>query len=283
MVLRHLDRVDFLLGTILQANNLVSITIVLLSSFLINSLIDFSIAPVWGFLFQTVMVTFVLVLFGEVVPKMLATQYPEPFSLQMAAPLHFLEKFARPFNMLMVRVSTKMNKNLMASRHAVSIEDLSQAVDITGGAEIEEKKMLKGIVGFVTTDVRKIMRPRVEVSALEIESSFGAVRKEVIESGYSRLPVYEGNLDNIKGFLYVKDLLPYIHAQGDDFEWRGLIRTAYFVPESKKINDLLEEFREKKIHLAVVVDEYGGTEGVVTLEDILEEIVGEISDETDEE
>jgi len=166
-------------------------------------------------------------------------------------------------------------------RSSFSFEELSQAVDITGGAEVEEKKLLKSIVSFVATDVRKIMKPRVEVDAIELEASFQEVIKIVIESGYSRLPVYQDSMDNVKGFLFAKDLLPYIHTQTSDFDWHTLIRTAYFVPESKKINDLLEEFREQKIHLAVVVDEYGGTEGIVTLEDILEEIVGEISDETD--
>ena len=283
MVLEQLGRVDFLLGTILQANNFINITLVLLSAFFINSLVDFTHAPLWGFFVQTVIVTLMLVLFGEVMPKIVASQYPEQCSQKMAMPLRLLEIVARPFNLLMVRVSTSMNKNMTTSGNTVSIEELSQAVDITGGAEVEEKKMLKGIVGFVSTDVRKIMSPRVAVSALEVASDFGEVKKTIIESGYSRLPVYEGNLDTIKGFLYVKDLLPYMHTQGDDFDWHTLIRSAYFVPESKKINDLLEEFREKKIHLAVVVDEYGGTEGVVTLEDILEEIIGEISDETDEE
>jgi CBS domain containing-hemolysin-like protein len=182
----------------------------------------------------------------------------------------------------MILLSGKISKNLTPLRSAFSFEELSQAVDITKGTEVEEKKILKSIVSFVATDVRKIMRPRVDVCAVELATSFKELKETVIENGYSRLPVYEDSMDNVKGFLFVKDLLPYFYTQNSDFDWHTLIRTAYFVPESKKISDLLEEFREKKIHLAVVVDEYGGTEGIVTLEDILEEIVGEISDETDE-
>jgi len=215
-------------------------------------------------------------------PKIFASQYPERFAKKMAIPLFILGKLTYPVNCFMIYLSGKISKNLTPLRSMFSFEELSQAVDITGGTELEEKKILKRIVSFATTDVRKIMKPRVEVCAIELDASFEEVKEMVIESGYSRLPVYEDNMDTIKGFLFIKDLLPYIHAQNADFDWHTLIRTAFFVPESKKINDLLEEFREKKIHLAVVVDEYGGTEGIVTLEDILEEIVGEISDETDD-
>jgi len=280
-VLHHLEQPDFLLGTILQLNNLVNITCVLLSSYIITSLIDFSQTPVWGFIFQTIIVTFLLVLFGEVMPKIFASQYPERFAKKMAFPLIILGKLTYPVNCFMIYVSGKISKNLTPLRSMFSFEELSQAVDITGGTELEEKKILKSIVNFATTDVRKIMKPRVEVCAIDMEATFEEVKAMIIESGYSRLPIYEENMDTIKGFLFIKDLLPYIHSQNSDFDWHTLIRTAYFVPESKKINDLLEEFREKKIHLAVVVDEYGGTEGIITLEDILEEIVGEISDETD--
>ena len=282
-VLRHLSNPDFLIGTIVQMNNFVSIACVLLSSYIITGLVDFSQSPVWGFVVQTVIVTFVLVLFCEVMPKLVGSQYPDRLAQNMATPLSILGKIALPGNRLMTYLSGKINKNLTPLRSVFSFEELSQAVDITGGAEVEEKKLLKSIVSFGTTDVRKIMKPRVEVSAIDMESTFDEVKEMVLESGYSRLPVYEESMDNIKGFLFIKDLLPYIHTQTLDFDWHTLIRKAYFVPENKKINDLLEEFREKKMHLAVVVDEYGGTEGVVTLEDILEEIVGEISDETDEE
>jgi CBS domain containing-hemolysin-like protein len=253
-----------------------------LSSYIITGLVDFSGIPAWGFIIQTIAVTFLLVLFGEVMPKIFASQFPEQFAKRMATPLTILGKVTYPLNRFMTCLSGKIGENLTPLRSSFSFEELSQAVDITGGTEVEEKKILKRIVSFATTDVRMIMRPRVEVNAIELEATFEEVLATVIESGYSRLPVYEDNIDTVKGFLFVKDLLPYIHVQHSDFDWHMLIRTAYFVPESKKINDLLEEFREKKIHLAVVVDEYGGTEGVVTLEDILEEIVGEISDETDE-
>lgn len=282
-ILHHLDQLDYLLGTILQMNNFINIACVLLSSYIITDIIDFSQTPVWGFLFQTVVVTFLLLLFGEVIPKIWATQSPQRFALVMASPLVFFKKMAYPLNRFMVFLSGKIDKNISPLRSSFSFEELSQAVDITGVAEVEEKKILKSIVKFGTTDVRKIMKPRVEVSAIEMENTFEEVKAMVIECGYSRLPVYMDSMDNIKGFLFVKDLLPYFHELYSGFDWHTLIRTAYFVPESKKINDLLEEFREKKIHLAVVVDEFGGTEGVVTLEDILEEIVGEISDEKDEE
>jgi len=281
-ILRHLSRPDYLLGTILQMNNFVNIACVLLLSYIITDIVDFSTSPVWGFVFQTVVVTFLLVLFGEVMPKVVASQYPQQFAEKMAAPLTVMGKITNPVNRVMIFLSGKISKNLTPLRSSFSFEELSQAVDITKGAEVEEKKILKSIVSFVATDVRKIMKPRVEVCAVELASSFDELKETVIENGYSRLPVYEDSMDNIKGFLFVKDLLPHFYTQDSDFNWHTLIRTAYFVPESKKISDLLEEFREKKIHLAVVVDEYGGTEGIVTLEDILEEIVGEISDESDE-
>jgi len=167
------------------------------------------------------------------------------------------------------------------SRGSVSIDELSQAVDIAASASVEDKKILKGIIRYVNIDVKAIMIPRVKMTAIEIHSPFSKVRREMIDSAYSRIPVYDKSLDNICGFLSVKDFLPYIDEENEQFQWQDLLREAYFVPEQKKINDLLEEFRQKKIHLAIVVDEFGGTEGLVTLEDILEEIVGEISDETD--
>ena len=278
-ILHHLSQPDFLLGTIVQMNNFANIACVLLSSYIITDIVDFSQAPILGFLFQTVVVTFLLLLFGEVMPKILAAQYPQRFAQNMASPLAILGKVTHPLNRLMIYLSGKIGKNLTPLRSSFSFEELSKAVDITGVTEVEERKILKSIVSFGATQVRKIMKPRVEVSAIEMKETLEEVKAMVIESGYSRLPVYEESMDNIKGFLFVKDLLPYFHVLNSGFDWHTLIRTAYFVPENKKINDLLEEFREKKIHLAVVVDEYGGTEGVVTLEDILEEIVGEISDE----
>ena len=281
LVLRHLANSDYLLSTILLINNFVNIAIVLLAAFIINSLIDFSHELVFGFIIQTIFVTFIIVLFGEIIPKIWASQYVLSFARFMAYPLQILKKIAGPFSFLMVKVSRGMNKRLPNFRSSVSIDELSKAVDITTDQSVEDKKMLKGIVRFVNIDVKEIMLPRINVEAVSAGDDFLTLRRKVVECGYSRIPVYKENLDNICGLLYVKDLLPHMDEQSPTFEWQTLIRKAYFVPESKKINDLLEEFRQKKIHLAIVVDEYGGTEGIVTLEDILEEIVGEISDETD--
>jgi gliding motility-associated protein GldE len=275
------SRVDRFLGTVLLGNNLVNMAVVVLTAFFIESVVDFSHEPVIGFLVQTVLVTFLLAFFGEVLPKTLAAQYAPAVAKRASLPLDVVSKILYPFVWLLTWFIRCINKRLSGVRGNVSIDELSQAVDITVQSSDEATKILKGIVRFVNIDVRQIMRPRVNVSAVEIGMDFKALREQVIACGYSRIPVYERTLDTIRGILYVKDLMPYQHTVDAGFAWQTLIRTAYFVPENKKINDLLEEFRQKKIHMAIVVDEYGGTEGIVTLEDILEEIVGEISDETD--
>ncbi len=279
-ILSHLARPNDLLSTVLLFNNMVNISIILLSTWMVASLIDFSQNPTLGFIIETAALTFILAFSSEITPKILAAQYPEQLAGIMAAPLQFLMKLAQPFNWLTQQLDTRINKGFGA-RNTVSIDELSQAVDITTSESAEDKKILKGIVRFVNIDVKSIMLPRVKMAAIEIHTPFMEMRRQVIDYGYSRIPVYEGTLDNIRGFLPVKDLLPYIQEEDDLFHWQKLVRECYFVPEQKKINDLLEEFRQKKIHLAIVVDEFGGTEGLVTLEDILEEIVGEISDETD--
>ena len=278
-ILRLLGNPDFLLGTILQANNCVNILIVLISSILLGHFFSFEGNPVLEFVVNTLLVTFILVLFGEVLPKILATQIPEQFAKFMSGPLIFLGPVTRPFNWLMSKITDKLNN--IHTHSDVTLNDLAQAVDIATPSASQEKKILKGIVMLPTTDVCKIMKPRVDVVALDIEMDNKQVIDTAIECGYSRLPVYQEDLDDIKGFLYIKDVLPYLMDSDKTFKWQDYIREADFVPESKKINDLLEEFRSKKMHLAVVVDEYGGTDGIVTLEDILEEIVGEIVDESD--
>ena len=278
-ILRLLGNPDSLLGTILQANNCVNILIVLISSILLGHFFSFEGNPVLEFVVNTLLVTFILVLFGEVLPKILATQIPEQFAKFMSGPLIFLGPVTRPFNWLMSKITDKLNH--IHTHSDVTLNDLAQAVDIATPSASQEKKILKGIVMLPTTDVCKIMKPRVDVVALDIEMDNKQVIDTAIECGYSRLPVYQEDLDDIKGFLYIKDVLPYLMDSNKSFKWQDYIREAYFVPESKKINDLLEEFRSKKMHLAVVVDEYGGTDGIVTLEDILEEIVGEIVDESD--
>jgi gliding motility-associated protein GldE len=279
-VLAHLAKSDQLLGTILVGNNLVNIATILLSTFLFTKLVVFP-NPVVGFLIQTVCVTFLLAFFGEVLPKTFATLYSLPFTKKTTPLLNVISKLLRPFSQFLAYFASRMNKRLSNVRSNVSIDELSQAVDITESQSAEDKKILKGIVRFVNIDVREVMHPRVKMDAVEITMNFAAVRAKMMECGYSRIPVYDKTPDQVEGILYVKDLMPYLYTEEPDFAWQPLIREAYFVPENKKINDLLEEFRRRKIHMAIVVDEYGGTEGIVTLEDILEEIVGEIWDETD--
>ncbi|MEG0890379.1 MAG: CNNM domain-containing protein [Bacteroidales bacterium] len=280
-VLRLLGNPDYLLGSILQVNNLVNIIIVLLSTILLSLVFDFEGHPVIEFLVSTIIVTFILVLFGEVMPKIMATHAPVRFAKFMSIPIIFLSPITKPFNYLMSRFASKVTHNIPL-RGEITLKELSDAVDIATTSASAEKMILKGIVNLPTTDVRKIMKPRVDVVALDINLNNEDVIKIATNCGFSRLPVYDEDLDDIKGFLYIKDMLPYLlKFNKEKFSWREHIREAYYVPESKKINDLLEEFRNKKMHLAVVVDEYGGTDGIVTLEDILEEIVGEIVDESD--
>lgn len=281
-VLWLLSNPDYLLGTILQANNIVNILIVLLSTMLLGNLFDLSASPVLEFIVNTILVTFFLLIFGEVLPKILATHFPVKFAKMMAYPISMLFPVAKPFNFLMSKFTSKISGNL-ESKGDVTLEELSEAVDIAAPTVEQEKKILKGIVKLPVTSVEKIMKPRVDVVAIDIDSTNEEVIRIAKECGFSRLPVYQEDLDDIKGFLYIKDMLPYLVSEPGGFNWKDHIREAYYVPESKKINDLLEEFRNKKMHLAVVVDEYGGTDGIVTLEDILEEIVGEIVDETDSE
>ena len=232
------------------------------------------------FIVNTILVTFILVLFGEVMPKIIANHIPVKFAKFMCRPLVFVSPVTKPFSWLMSKFTNKFSN--IHNKADVTLTDLAEAVDIATPTASEEKKILTGIVKLPTTNVRKIMKPRVDVVALDIEMNNSEVIRIATECGYSRLPVYKEDLDDIKGFLYIKDVLPFLMDK-TSFNWKNHIREAYFVPESKKINDLLEEFRSKKMHLAVVVDEYGGTDGIVTLEDILEEIIGEILDEGDVE
>ena len=278
--LKLLDRSEYLLSTILVANNLVNICIVVLSNALIDSWIDFGGANGVDFLVKMVIVTFLLLLFGEIMPKIFANFNSMRVVGLMAVPLRFFYALFRPICRLLIRSGNLINRRMSQKQVNISMDELSNAIEMTSDQTVEEKKILSGIVDFVNTEVGEIMRSRVEVVALDEESDFAKVREVIMQSGYSRIPVYQENLDNVRGILYVKDVLPYISA-GDDFEWINLCRKPYFVPEHKKINSLLEEFQTQKIHIAIVVDEYGSTLGLVSLEDILEEIVGEISDESD--
>lgn len=280
-IIKLLEKPEELLASILISNNLINVGIIILATFLSSSIIDFANAPLLGFIVQVVVITFILLLFGEIMPKILATSKVLAFAKLMAFPLYVLTKVLKPFNYLLVRSSVQVSKRFTPRRN-ISIDDLSDALDITSGQHPEERKILKGIVTFGHTEVREIMKPRLDVVAFDLGTGFNKLKAVVVESGYSRIPVYDQSFDEIRGVLYVKDLLPYVH-ESDDFQWQTLLREPYFVPESKKINVLLSEFQASRTHLAIVVDEYGGTCGIVTLEDILEEIVGEISDESDED
>lgn len=279
-ILGLLSNVDTLLATILVTNNLVNIGIVILSSNIMDALFEFHR---FEFLFKTVLVTFLLLLFGEILPKVLSQSNPKQFGRMVVYPIKLFKWVCWPMTYILVRTGGRISR--LATRNAeISMEELADAVDLARGSaqSEEEHQMLEGIVNFVNTEVEEIMRPRIDITALDIKSTFEQVKAVIIESGYSRIPVYDEDLDNIKGALYVKDLLPHI-ACGDEFGWQQLLRKIYFVPKHKKIDDLLRDFQENKIHVAIVVDEYGATQGLVSLEDILEEVVGEISDESDED
>ena len=277
-ILLLLDDVDSLLATILVTNNLVNICIVILSSNVIDSLFVFQ-SNTFEFVVKSVIVTFLLLLFGEILPKVLSQSNPRSFGRFVVYPIKFFRFLTYPLSYILVRTGGRLSR--LASRNAeISIEELADAVDLARGSSQEEHQMLSGIVNFVNTEVEEIMRPRIDITAVDLKSSYEQVKRVIIESGYSRIPVYDEDLDNIKGALYVKDLLPHINC-GDEFGWQQLLRKIYFVPKHKKIDDLLRDFQENKIHVAIVVDEYGATQGLVSLEDIVEEVVGEISDESD--
>jgi putative hemolysin len=271
-----------LLATILISNNFINVGIVVISTYLTTLLFNLKSHPVLTFLVQIVIVTSFLLVFGEIMPKIYANKKPVSFALLMADIIVVLMWFFKPLSLVLVKSTSLIDKRLMAKKITVSMSELSEAIDMTVGDSTpeEEKKILKGIATFGEKEVSEVMRSRVDVTAIDVEDSFENVLRTVTESGYSRIPVYRENLDSVEGLLYIKDLLPYIEQTGN-VNWTKLIRPPFFVPENKKINDLLQEFRERKIHMAIVVDEYGGTSGIITLEDILEEIVGEISDEFD--
>jgi putative hemolysin len=281
IILQLTDRPEQLLATILITNNFVNVAIIILATFASSSIFNFTDFPLLGFLFKVVVITSLLLFFGEIMPKILATNKPYAFCRVVAYPLFFFVQLFTPLSFLLTRSTATVTRRLI-TRRKISIDDLSEALEITSGHQPEEKKILKGIATFGHTDVNEIMKPRLDVVALDITTGFNKLKATVVESGYSRIPIFDQSFDDIKGVLYVKDLLPHIDRD-DGFEWQTLIRLPYFVPESKKISGLLAEFQKNRIHMAIVVDEYGGTCGIVSLEDILEEIVGEISDESDDE
>ena len=272
-----------LLATILISNNFVNVTIIMLCNFFFAEVVDFGHAVIVEFLVITVVLTFLLLLFGEIMPKIYSAQHTLKFCRFAAPVLMVLRKVFSPLSNLLVRSSFIVNKCVAKRNYNISVDDLSQALELTDKAEIsEESNILEGIIRFGGETAKEVMTSRLDMVDLDITSTFKEVLDCVVENGYSRVPVYEDSRDNIKGILYIKDLLPHL-KKGEDFQWQSLIRSAYFVPETKMIDDLLRDFQANKIHIAIVVDEFGGTSGIVTMEDIIEEIVGEINDEYDEE
>ena len=278
-VLDLLSNRDRLLATILVANNMVNICLVIVVTQLVGELFVFS--GVWEFVFNTVVITFLLLLFGEIMPKVFSQTNPVKMSVLLSAPLKFLRWLVYPLAFILMRTSNRVSR-LASHSTEISIEELADAVDLTETGSEEEQKMLSGIVAFGQTEVVEIMHSRVDITGLEYDTSYDEVRKVIVETGYSRIPVYGDDLDDVRGVLYVKDLLPYI-GESSDFEWQKLLRKPYFVHEHMMIDDLLKKFQKKKIHIAIVVDEYGATQGLISLEDILEEVVGEITDESDDD
>jgi putative hemolysin len=298
LVLKVLKTPKQLLGTILISNNFLNISIVILTAIILSPVVafyqdhrftaslfgmDFNLAGnTFVFLIQLLGVTFLILLFGEILPKVYATQNRMKLSKFMVTPLSLLMKVFGPLNQLMINSTRWLEKP--GKKENLTVNDLEHALDLTEeeNQNTEEHKILRGIVKFGSTTTRQIMTPRMDVVSLDTNDNFEHVLKLIVDSGFSRIPVYQENFDNVKGTMYIKDLLPFTN-EGSDFNWLKLLRDPFFVPENKKIDDLLKEFQEKKIHMAIVVDEFGGTSGIISLEDVIEEIVGEISDEFDDE
>lgn len=270
-----------LLATILIANNLVNVTIVILCNYALGPIFE-SMGEVLSFILQTVILTFLILLFGEILPKLYSNSNTMKWAKFATGGIGFAMKIFSPLSSVLVRSSSILNRVVTKKTENISTNDLSQALEITDVKAADDKEMLEGILKFGDTTAAEVMTPRVDITDIPIDATFDEVMEVVISSGYSRLPVYDGTQDDIKGVLYSRDLLPYIGKTDGDFRWQSLVREPYFVPESRMIDDLLEDFRKLKIHLAIVVDEFGGTQGIVTLEDVLEEIVGDINDEYDE-
>lgn len=283
IIAKLLERPKKLLATILVANNFINIAIVILFAFLGDLIFESVANPQIKFIVEVVVVAFLILLFGEILPKIYASRNNLKFATFMAYPLKVLDVVLSPISLPMRSVTIGIHNKLGKQKSNLSVDQLSQALQLTSKEDTtkEEHKILQGIVSFGNTDTKQVMRPRIDIFALKIEQKYLEIMPEIIENGYSRIPVYRDNMDTIEGILYVKDLLPYIDRK--KFDWTSLLREPFFVPENKKLDDLMAEFQEKKVHLAVVVDEYGGTSGLISLEDIIEEIVGDISDEFDDE
>lgn len=272
-----------LLATILITNNLVNVTIVVLVNFALGPVFE-SMPAVLSFILQSVILTFLILLFGEILPKLYANNYPLAWARFATGGLTFLYRLFSPLSRMLVSSTSIMNRVVTKQTANITANELSQALEITDVAQSDDRTMLQGILKFGDTTASEIMTPRIDVTDIPVDATLEMVLHTVTESGYSRLPVYRDTLDHIEGILYARDLLPYVdHAPEDSFSWHSLLRKPYYVPESKMIDTLLEDFRRMKIHMAIVIDEFGGTRGIVTMEDIMEEIVGDINDEFDDE
>lgn len=278
-----LDKPKKLLATLLVANNFLNIGVVILFSFIGQNIFDNISSPVLKFILEVILVTFLILLFAEVLPKVYASRNNIKFAKWVAYPISVLDKLLSPISLPMRSVTLYLQNKLGKQKNSFSINQLSQALELTDseGTSKDEQKILEGIVSFGNTDTKQVMSPRIDIFGLEISESFETIYPKIIEKGFSRIPVYRDNIDQIEGVLFVKDLLPHIDKK--EFDWTTLMREAFFVPENKKLDNLLKDFQSLKSHLAIVVDEYGGTSGLVSLEDVIEEIVGDISDEFDDE
>ncbi|MEF2643630.1 MAG: gliding motility-associated protein GldE [Paramuribaculum sp.] len=281
-ILNIVRQPERLLATILIANNLVNVTIVVLTNFALGPLFN-GMPPVMSFILQTVILTFLILLFGEILPKLIANANNMRWVRFAIGGVSTLMSIFRPLSSILVRSSGFVKKVVTKKQHDVTTDELSKALEITDVKASDDKEMLEGILRFGDTTASEVMTPRVDMTDIDISSDFDRVMKIVLDSGYSRIPVYRGTQDDIQGVLYSRDLLPYIGVADASFEWQKLLRKPYFVPESRMIDDLLEDFRSRRLHMAIVIDEFGGTQGIVTLEDVLEEIVGDINDEYDQE
>lgn len=282
LVIKLLKTPNKLLATLLISSNFANVALIIFADYFLEKTLDFHNNLVEEFVIKTILLTFLLLLFGEIIPKMFASNHALKQVRGAATSMNLLERLLNPFSNALVSSSNLVNRSIVRRSRNISMDELSHALELTSEEMTEEKDILQGIISFGDKMVVDVMTPRMDISLIDIKISFKKVIEQVIETGYSRIPVYSGMQDTIKGILYSKDLLPHIHKP-ENFRWQSLIRPAYFIPETKKIDNLLEEFKTNKIHMAIVVDEYGGTSGLITLEDVLEEIVGEISDEYDQD
>ena len=283
LIISLLEKPKKLLATLLVANNFINIGVVILFSYIGSDLFSSVSSPLLKFILEVIVVTFLILLFGEVLPKVYANRNNLKFAKFVAQPLYILDKLLSPISLPMRAITIFLHEKLGKQKSNFSVDQLSQALELTSseGTSQGEQKILEGIVSFGNTDTKQVMSPRIDIFAIEINETFGKLLPKIIDKGYSRIPVYNDNIDHIEGVLFVKDLIP--HIDDKDFDWKTLLRAPFFVPENKKLDDLLKDFQTMKNHLAIVVDEYGGTSGLVSLEDVIEEIVGDISDEFDDD